>query len=394
MLDSFLRSVTKDSYGPVPFQAAPVGTYPVVLQKFHDAFSVLNWGKMPDVLQGRGHLNALVFTHFNQLVQSPTAWKDFLRSPDALTFRKAASSIPQSGNVSSTLNELAERFPIRSNFVGLVDEKVFQNLQLNQSIQTSHFFTGELSVASGSKTHFYPVCEFFAEEKVPTSSVMGRTVWDYTFWKKQTGTKVLPFEFVCHFGLTENTLSELSTRSLPLPKTASLATLKAGADFDFPLIEIVLSQDPFRKRIDFSEALWITGFSPEELQKTMLTTAWIASFVRYQSHKAKLKLNTTTLRLAVNEKNELIVADSLSLDDLHFDGLHLDQSLSFYQKTSWHQTVQHVKKQADQAGLSEWKRLCAEPAPWLDPKVKQDLEQNIREIASRLLGPMQTGAGA
>jgi hypothetical protein len=386
MLDSFLRSVTKDSYGPVPFQNTPVGQTPVVVQKFHDAFSTLNWGKMPDVLLGRGHFNALVFAHLNSTVQSETAWKEFLRSPDALTFRKAASSIPQSGNVSSNLNELAETFPIRSNYMGCVDENGFKNLQLNQPISNAQLFTGELKTALLSKTHLYPVCEFFQEEKVPVSSVMGRAVWDYSYWKKQTVTRVLPFEFECHFALTEASLGELQTRSLAMPKTASLATLKPGTDWDFPLIELVLSQDPLRKRIDFSEALWMTEFSPEQLQTTILKAAWISSFVRYQVHKAKLKLNAVTLRFALSSKNELMLSDSLSLDDLHVEGMHVDESNQFYQKTSWFEAVGHAKKHADLSGLSEWKRFCVEPAPWLDPKVKAELEQYPHEVASRLLG--------
>jgi hypothetical protein len=385
MLDSFLRSVTKDSYGPVTFPSVPVGHQTVVVQKYHDAFSALNWGKMPDVLQNRGHLNALVFAHLNSLVQSETSWKEFLRSPDALTFRKAASSIPQSGNVSSTLNELAETFPIRSNFVGCVDENSFKNLQLNQPIQAAQLFKGDLKDELNSKANLYPVCEFFHEEKVPVSNVMGRAVWDYSFWKKQNVTKVLPFEFECHFALTEGSLAELDARSVALPKTASLSTLKAGTDWDFPLIELVLSQDPLRKRIDFSEALWMTEFSPEKLQKTILTAAWIASFVRYQAHKSKLKLNAVTLRFAMNPKGELMISDCLSMDDLHVEGMHVDESVGFYQKTSWFEAVTHAKKHADLQGLSEWKRLCAEPAPWLDPKVKQELESQTREMATRLI---------
>lgn len=186
--------------------------------------------------------------------------------------------------------------------------------------------------------------------------------------------------------MTEASLSELNTRSLALPKTASLSTLKPGTDWDFPLVELVLSQDPFRKRVDYSEALWISEFTPEQMQKNILTAAWISAFIRYQAHKAKLKLNAVNLRFSLDPKNQLMLFDAFSMDDLHFDGMHVDESNHFYQKTSWFEAVHHAKKHAEQAGFSEWKRLCAEPAPWLDSKVKQDLEQRLFEMTSRLVG--------
>ncbi len=401
MLDSFLRHVTKDSYGPVPY-LLPNGTRSdaqAVVQKFHDAFSVLEWGKMPDVLSGHGNANALVYHHLNTLVKSETAWRDFLRSSDALTFRKAGSSIPQGGNVSTMLNELTSQFPIATNYLGLLNEKEFKELDSNTTLKPHEFGQPDFKQPEFNfKNLFFPVSEWIHEEKIPSASVMGRTVWDYSVWKKQTTPKVLPFEFHCHFTLTEKTVESLNTDCLALPKTASLATLHAGSTWDFPLIELVLSQDPFQKRIGFSEALWITGFSPDVLQRSMITAAWISTFVRSHLHHLKanahLKMNSIVLRFSVNDKQEFILTDSLSLDQIHLsreseqvdENLHLDSAIDFYKKTSWYESVVHAKKQARQQGLSEWKRLCVEPAPWLDPKVKESLENKSRVVLMSILG--------
>ncbi|MBC7397454.1 MAG: hypothetical protein H7333_08420, partial [Bdellovibrionales bacterium] len=200
MLDSFLRQVTKDSYGPVSFQEKTL--FPVIVHKFHEAISVLNWGKMPDPLQDRGRINALVFSKLNEKFLSQDSWKDFLRSPDALAFRKAGASIQQSGNVSSTLNELAEKLPIHSTYLGAVDEAHFKALDGKNSLARTDLISASYFDQSFDKLPMvYPVSEYIAEEKVPTSTVMGRAVWDYSIWKQQAGVKVLPFEFLCHFTL-------------------------------------------------------------------------------------------------------------------------------------------------------------------------------------------------
>ncbi|MBC7396221.1 MAG: hypothetical protein H7333_02165, partial [Bdellovibrionales bacterium] len=234
----------------------------------------------------------------------------------------------------------------------------------------------------------YPVSEYIAEEKVPTSTVMGRAVWDYSIWKQQAGVKVLPFEFLCHFTLTDASLKRLNVESVSLPKAASLQTLQAGTTWDFPVIELVLPQDPFERRMGLSHALWVTGFSAEFLQKTLLSAAWIAAFTRY--YTPGMNLNSVKLRFALDAQGRLLLHDSFTLDDLHLEkegrNLHVDSAIEFYQRTSWYENAMHAKHHAETFGLNEWKRLVAEPAPFLDPKFKLKLEADLQEIAKQFLG--------
>ena len=387
MLDSFLRHVTKDSYGPISFKEKT--SSPAIVHKFHEGISVLNWGKMPDVILNRGKVGAAVFTELNQALQSELAWKNFLKSPEALSFRKAGTSISQSGNVSAMLNELAEVFPISSNFLGVIDEPHFKALDSKTALTVDQLLPRDQVQASLEKqAMLYPVVEYIAEEKIPHSTVMGRAVWDYSLWKKQASPKMLPFEFLCHFALTESSLKKLKIDAISLPKTASLHTLQAGVSWDFPVVELILTQDPFQKRIGLSDAIWITEWSPEKLQTTILTAAWIAAFLKYTIKG--FSLNAVQLKFAVDSTGALILCDPGSLDDLHLEKnghlFHSELALQFYQKTSWFETVVHAQKHAETFGLSEWKRLCAEPAPWMDPKFKTEFEADHLLIAKNLLG--------
>lgn len=387
MLDSFLRHLAKDSYGPISFKETTSNW--TVVHKFHDSLSVLNWGKMPDVIANRGKVAANVFTHLNLALQSAPLWKDFLRSPDSLSFRKAGTSISQSGNVSSMLNELTEIFPMRTNFMGAINEGQFKDLDQKNNLTRDQLLKLEFGTLSAeSLSMIYPVCEYIAEEKIPHSTVMGRSVWDYAIWKRQSAPKMLPFEFLCHFTLTEASLKKLKVDSVSLPKTASLQTLQPGLTWDFPVIELVLPTDPFQKRIGLSEALWITEWAPEKLQRTLLTAAWVAAFLR---HSIKgFRLNSVQLKFAIDSNGELILCDAGSLDELHLEKdahvYHAEQALQYYQKTSWFESVIHAQKHAETFGLSEWKRLCAEPAPWMDPKFKTQLEADHLFIAKTILG--------
>ena len=66
--------------------------------------------------------------------------------------------------------------------------------------------------------------------------------------------------------------------------------------------------------------------------------------------------------------------------------LHTDLALQYYQKTNWFESVIHSQKSAKQQGLSEWKRLCVETAPWIEPKFKQVLEKIAPTVAFQLTG--------
>ena len=342
---------------------------------------------MPDQLLGRGRLSAFLFSKWNSALLSESLWKQYLKSPDSLAFRKAGASIQQSGNLSSRLNELAETFPIASSFMGSIQESQFKELDekrplVKEDLLDPQFFDSK----PVSLPFLFPVCTLIQEEKIPHTLVMGRTVWDYSVFRsdarKQKGLRPLPFEFICHFRLTDTSLKRLKVDSVSLPKTASLQTLQTGVEWDFPVIELGLAQNPFDKRIGLSDALWMTGLAPEQLQTAILTAAWIASFMRFQMKK--VTLNSLKLRFAIQEDGAFVLNDSFLLEDLFLEkdghSFHTDLSLEFYQKTSWFESVLHARHHAETFGLAEWRRAVAEPAPFLDSKVKARLESDQQEL--------------
>jgi hypothetical protein len=384
MLDSFLRQVTKDSYGPVNFSEKT--SIPAVVHKFNDGFSVLGWGRMPEPITDRGRIAAGVFTLMNEIYRSEEAWKRYLRSSDALSFRKAGSSIPQSGSVSSMLNEISERLPLRSNYLGVIDEKTFKNLDSKVPLRSENLVSLETLRESLKETpNLYPVCEYFQEEKIPSSTVMGRTIWDQSLWRSQAFPKMMPFQLLCHYTLNESSAEALRVGDLSIPKTAALHTLQPGMSWDFPVIELVLPQDPLRRRIGLSEAIWITGMPAGKLQELMLTAAWISSFARSEMKTFGLNLESIELKFALQENGEPVLVDPFTLDEMGIekDGVRFqfETALEHYRKTSWFDAVARAKTQAIHLGSAEWRRNCVEPVPLLDPKVKTAVEKEYQILS-------------
>jgi hypothetical protein len=48
--------------------------------------------------------------------------------------------------------------------------------------------------------------------------------------------------------------------------------------------------------------------------------------------------------------------------------------------------VVRARRHASEFGLTEWKRLCVEPAPFLDPSVKTEFEAEYRGLERMIRG--------
>lgn len=392
MLDSFLRQVAKDAYGPLSFPEK--ANVPVVVHKFSDSFSVMGWGKMPEPIADRGRIAAAVFTRLNSRFLSPESWRTFLKSPQALSFRKAGASISQGGNVSAMLNEISERLPLRTNFFGAVSEGAFRALDGKSPMNAGTFLSEEdCRAAWNAGKMVYPVCGFYPEEKIPSSMIMGRTAWDSSQWRALPAPKMLPFEVLCHFTLNEKSLETLKTDSISIPKTASLHTLQPGVNWDFPVMELVLPQDPYGRKVGLSESLWITGLPAGRVQEILLEAAWTAAWLRFECAASGLNLESVQLRFALDSDGSRVLVDAFQLEDLGLEKegvrFRFETAMSHYQKTSWHDAVLRARSQAAHLGLPEWKRQCVEPVPLLDPKVKSRVEEEQRILSTAILGKMQ-----
>ncbi len=384
MLDSFLRHVTKDSYGPVRLEGHERSRF--LIHRFQDHFSVLNWGKMPDSLTGRGRISSLVFSVLNSRYGDPASWKQYLRSPEALTFRKSGASLSQGGSVSSVLNALADTLPVQSNFAGAVTENTFKSSDQSTVLVREALVRDPGILFAGD--NWYPVGEYFEEVRIPQSLVMGRVTHDFGAWRSHSGPKRLPFEIECHFVLNRASVDSLNIHAISIPKTASLRMLQEGATFDFPLMELILSPDPCERKIGFTEALAITGFTPERLQELFLQAAWIAAWTRHQTRP--FRLHSVRLRFGLDAGGATVLLDAFEPDDLMLEEqgtwIHPGALLGYYSKTSWYEGVIRARRQASEFGLTDWKRLCVEPAPLLDPAVKTGFETGYRGLERMVRG--------
>ena len=75
------RGSVKDVLGPVRLFSS---TQSAVIFEYSDAYSVFDWGRMPDLLTHKGEALAILAAHWFEELEKPQTWKEFSKSPEAL----------------------------------------------------------------------------------------------------------------------------------------------------------------------------------------------------------------------------------------------------------------------------------------------------------------------
>jgi hypothetical protein len=337
MLEPLSRSTSQDVFG----------FHSVVARKFLDSFSIFDWGRMPDSIPNRGRFNAFLEAFINLRIASKDEWTKYFRSPEAHAFRKSATSVLKSGKVTANLKEVAEVFPMQTSDRGLIRESSFKAGVMDPLQLTSEVLAND--------ERFYLLSDPYPEEKILPITVMGKPLWDFSVWKKNPGKKALPFEIECSF--------------------------ESG---EFPEVTFKCPQKTISPEVSYTEALLITGLTPEKLQELILRSAWISGMIQYQLRTVHPVQDRKVIRIRMGMDT--------SVDPSTVEFVYLGSSIEFcnleeelqryYSTTVWGRVIQDIRQQAREKGIVDWKRSCSEPAPWLDSKLKAEFSSRYQQMIS------------
>lgn len=311
-----------------------------VLFEYTDAFSVFDWGKMPDALTGKGEALCTLAAALFQSLEQAESWKDFSKSQAALRLRRGS-------RFGAEFNEWGER--------------------LQQEGLRTHFIAQTSNVDMAVKQ--------VSAVRPESSTVLGQAIYDYTQTRESALPRLIPLEVVFRFGVPEgSSLVErlkqnpdyLRERGFGDPRW----TLKPEADWDFPTLELFTKLESTDRAVTLGEALAIAGVTSAQLQTMLFQTAWVAGWLRARAEKAGIVLADGKLEWAVGASGEILLVDAIGPDELRLvkNGVSLSKEFlrSFYRGTPWYEEVQKAK----QGGTSDWKRKVSQPAPQLSKEVK------------------------
>ncbi|MCC7440835.1 MAG: phosphoribosylamine--glycine ligase, partial [Bdellovibrionales bacterium] len=422
MIPILYRGSVKDVMGPVNLAAQGSGAVPGVLFRFSDAYSVFDWGKMPDPIEGKGAALTVVAAELLHRVSLPQTWKELSRTGEAYDLRNGVGRIPVSGegagqlaappsaSLSTHFNEIGEQLQgggLRTHYLGVVSNAALARHDGGATMEC-------LSLEEAAKRDVEPPRHLAVRQVnvVPPAvqKVMGRTVRDYAPTRAAQAPKLIPLEVVFRFSVPPG--SSLPARAAASPEYAAQLAIpqdvkieggrkiedkrgpkdrvREGDRWAFPVLELFTKLEPTDRPVTQGEALAITGLSAEQLQTLLLKTAWVAGYLRYRFRIAGLELADGKLEWGLDADGELLLVDAIGPDELRIlrGGVQISKEFlrSHYRSTPWAAQLAEAKKTAAAKGIADWKKGVSELPPPLPPEKREAASQLYWVLANELTG--------
>lgn len=370
MISTIYRGSVKDLLGPVRAK----GLSAVVFQ-YTDAYSVFDWGRMPDPLLHKGESLAVLAADWFERLEKPETWKEFSRSTVALGVRKG-------NRFGAAFNEVGEKLQtegLRTHYLGA----------LTSIPATEECSPLKLSDVKNPFRHL--AVKQVSVIKPEITPVLGRALPDYYKTRLSAPPRLVPLEVIFRFSCPEgSSLFERASRDPGYMASIGFPEYQVvpGAKWEFPVLELFTKLESTDRPVSLNEALAISGLSGQQIQELLFKTAWVAALLRSICAQAGLELADGKLEWGLSETGELFLVDAIGPDELRIlkDGIQLSKEFLrlYYRETSWYQATQRAKAQAKEHGISDWKKLVGEAPPSLTPQYLELASQLYQALANEL----------
>jgi phosphoribosylaminoimidazole-succinocarboxamide synthase len=319
-----IKKPTRDSMG--------VGRF-----HFSDRYSVFDWGKMPDLIDGKGAALCLMGAYcFERLVERG----------------------------------------IRTHYRGLVD-KAGRVLHFDELEEPTNVM--EFNLVNVYKPKAY--VEY------------GKLKYDHSVFTPSLRNFLIPLEIIYRNGLPEGSsvFKRLEQGLVTLEELGLDHYPRAGEKLEKPIFDVSTKLEESDRYVSWKEAQQIAGLTDNELEEVKNLLLKVDETITEIASKAGLVNEDGKIELAFDPYRRLMVVDVVgTLDECRFtfEGLHVSKEIAriYYRRTEWAKEVEEAKKKAKEQGIENWKRLVKKEPPKLDQKLKKIISQMYMATANEITG--------
>jgi phosphoribosylaminoimidazole-succinocarboxamide synthase len=303
---------------------------------FSDRYSVFDWGEMPDHIEGKGAALCLIGAYcFEQL----------------------------------------EEKNIKTHYRGLVTPKgetvAFE--ELKQPTDTM-----EINLVNVIKPK-------------PCTDPQGKLTYNYGSFTRELTNFLIPLEIIYRNGLPEgSSIFKRLKKGTTTPKDLGLNHYpKPGEKLSNPIFDVSTKLEEKDRYVTWEEARKIAGLTIEEDCEVKTVLLQIDNVITALTEKAGLQNEDGKIELAFDSKRNLIVVDVIGTPDecrFTYETVHVSKEVAreFYRKTEWYRQVEEAKKTAEEKGIADWKSLCLQQPPKLDPNLRKIIGEMYMATANEM----------
>ncbi len=371
-ISTLYRGSVKNVLGPLVTSGG--GT--AAIFEYTDAYSVFDWGRMPDTLPRKGEALALLAAEWFEKMERADTWREFSKTKEALELRKG-------NRFGATFNEIGEKLQsegLRTHYLGSMPPE----WQAENCLAPKPLAEINRPIRHVAVRHVTAV-------KPTYGTALARAIPDYSATRMSPLPRLVPLEIVFRFSCPEG--SSIIERLKRDPSYLQVrgfqdTQVEAGHQWQFPVLEAFTKLETSDRPVTPIEAVAISGIAPAQFQELMLKTAWIAGLLKSVCASKGLELADGKVEWAINEKGECFLVDAIGPDELRIlkNGVQLSKEFlrHYYRTTPWYQALAKAKKQAEAQGVADWKKLVPLGPPTLPPSHRDLATQLYLALANTL----------
>lgn len=304
--------------------------------EYTDAYSVFDWGRMPDALPGKGESLAALGAWFFKEVALPQSWQ-----------RAKLGSSRWLKPFTGRLREVLEREIHELETAGLAHHFIERSAPSRLLVQR------------------------VAVQAPRAHALAGQTLYHYDRVAEQNAgrARLIPLEVVFRFGLPAGS-SFLERLTPEYARALGLSALpEAGQWLELPVVEFFSKLESTDRFLTWEQALNYSGVPYAVFEKlvarSLCLAVWLAGVFEARTG---LELWDGKFEWALSEKGELWLVDSIGPDELRLLDPRTGTQISkeflrlFYRKTAWFEAIKTTKKEAMANPDADWKKLATQRA--------------------------------
>lgn len=289
-----LRAVKK------PTQSVP-GVY---LFEFTDDYSVFDYGKMPDTIEGKGTAMAVMSAFIFEKLEAPKTWKELEGSG---VWKSIEDTALKTSLLSSPVFKDLKKHGMRTHYVGL------------RNRQGKRIWTDALKEPTN-------VMEVKAVNIVrPERGAIGpHPVWNYNALHPAVRNFLIPLENVFRFGVPKGS-SFLKRNPEYYPTLGLVKGPQEGQWLPFPVIEYFSKLEPGDRLLSLEAAVNFSGLSTRDFLE-MRDLTLLAGLSLYHLF-ARAGIELWDGKLEFSRMNRIVLSDAVTPDELRLvkDGIQISK---------------------------------------------------------------------
>lgn len=335
--------------------------------EYSDAYSVFDWGRMPDALAHKGESLAALGAYFFKEVGSAGAWRE------------------------AGLGDSKWVHALHGKMQQLVRAEL---AELERQGMGHHYI--ERPAANRLLVHRVGVT------RPQEHKLAGQTLYHYKTQHNAPHPRLIPLEVVFRFGMPQG--SSLVERLTPeYASQLGLDTVPAAGElFEIPIIEFFTKLEETDRFLTWEQALNYSGLEAAQFEKLLARSLCLAMWLSKNFGSKGLELWDGKFEWALGTKGELWLVDSVGPDELRLldpkSGTQISKEFLrlFYRKTKWFEAVKQAKKELVGNPELDWKKSVIEKVgepPRLSDPFRLAADALYPSLAMAICGENPGGAG-